>query len=133
MEENKSLQVRKEGIVTKFLNFFRNIFKSNKNKLGYTEKDIILQKERVTNIITPVEKKEFKDGIKIEVKTDETLMLQKQYEDNEKSADDMTEEQINSLILLYKEQVATLREKINNKRLELEKTMNNINSYSANV
>ncbi len=133
MEENKSLQVRKEGIVTKFLNFFRNIFKSNKNKLGYTEKDIILQKERVTNIITPVEKKEFKDGIKIEVKTDETLMLQKQFEDNEKSADDMTEEQINSLILLYKEQVATLREKINNKRLELEKTMNNINSYSANV
>ena len=133
MEENKSLQVRKKGNVTKFLNFFKNIFKSNKNKLGYTEKDIILQKERVTNIITPVEKKEFKDGIKIEVKTDETLMLQKQFEDNEKSADDMTEEQINSLILLYKEQVATLREKINNKRLELEKTMNNINSYSANV
>lgn len=133
MEENKSLQVRKEGVFTKFLNFFKKLFKSNKPKVGYTQKDIILQKERVTNIITPIEKKEFKDGIKIEAKTDETLMLQKQFEDNENSADDMSEEQINSLIMLYKEQVATLREKINNKRVELEKTMNSINNYSTNV
>lgn len=133
MDTNKSLQVRKEGVFTKFLNFFRNLFKSKRNSLGYTEKNIILQKERVQNIITPVEKKEFKDGIKVEVKNDETLMLQKQFEENENAADNMTEEQINSLILLYKEQVSALTEKINNKRIELEKTMNRINNYSTNA
>ena len=87
----------------------------------------IHQKERVRNIITPVEKKEFKDGVKVEVKTDETLNLQKQFESNEESANNMTDEQINSLILLYKDQVATLREKINMRRAELEK-MNSIST-----
>ncbi len=133
MDTNKSLQVRKEGIFTKFLNFFINLFKAKKETLGYTEKDIILQKERVKNIITPVEKKEFKDRIKVEAKNEETLMLQKQFEDNEDAADNMTEEQINSLILLYKEQVSALTEKINNKRIELEKTMSRINNYSTNA
>lgn len=133
MDINKSLQVKKEGVFTRFLNFFRNLFSSKKPTVGYTEKNIILEKERVKNVITPVEKKEFKDGIKIEAKNEETLKLQKQFEANEDSADNMTEDQINSLILLYKEQVSALTEKINNKRIELEKTMNRVNNYTANV
>lgn len=127
MDIDKSLQVRKENFFTKFINFFKGLFKKDKNNSGYTQKDIILQKERVRNIITPVEKKEFKDGVKVEVKTDETLNLQKQFESNEESANNMTDEQINSLILLYKDQVATLREKINVRRAELEK-MNSIST-----
>lgn len=127
MDRDKSLQVRKENFFTKFINFFKGLLKKDKNNLGYTQKDIILQKERVRNIITPVEKKEFKDGVKVEVKTDETLNLQKQFESNEESANNMTDEQINSLILLYKDQVATLREKINMRRAELEK-MNSIST-----
>lgn len=127
MDRDKSLQVRKENFFTKFINFFKGLFKKDKNNLGYTQKDIILQKERVRNIITPVEKKEFKDGVKVEVKNDETLNLQKQFESNEESANNMTDEQINSLILLYKDQVATLREKINIRRAELEK-MNSIST-----
>lgn len=126
MDRSKSLQVIKnDNIFTKFIKFFKKLwFKPKDNELGYTQKDIILEKERVTNIITPVEKKEFIDGIKIEAKNDETLSLQKQFESNEKSADSMTDDQINSLILLYKEQIAILREKINIKRAELDK-MNN--------
>ena len=73
----------------------------------------------------PTEKKKFKDGLKVEVKTDETLLLQKRFENDEKSADDMSDEQINSLILLYKEQVSALKEKINIRRIELEKSTNN--------
>lgn len=133
MDIDKSLQVRKEGVFTKFLNFFRNLFKTKKAPQGYTEKNIILQKERVQNIITPVEKKEFKDGIKINAKNEETIKLQKQFEADANSADNMSEEQINSLILLYKEQVSALTEKINNKRIELEKTMNRLNNYSTNA
>lgn len=130
MDINKSLQVRKESVFTKFLNFFRKLFKTNKQEPAYIEKDIILQKERVKNIITPVEKKEFKDGIKVEAKNEETLKLQKQFEDNENSVDSMTEEQINSLILLYKEQVSTLTEKINKKRIELERTLKRMSDFS---
>lgn len=128
MEENKSLQVRKEGIFTKFLNFFRNLFKSNKPK--YTQMDIHLDKEPVENIITPVEKKDFKEEMRVEIEKDGTLELQKQFEENESSVENMTEEEVNKLIMLYKDQVSILRETINIKRNELEKRLNN---YSENI
>ncbi len=125
MEKNMSLQVRKDGIFNKIARFLKNIFKSKKKDGKITQKDIILESERVKNIIMPTEKKKFKDGLKVEVKTDETLLLQKRFENDEKSADDMSDEQINSLILLYKEQVSALKEKINIRRIELEKSTNN--------
>lgn len=129
MDVNKSLQVKKENVFTRFINFFKNLFKPKEKKTGYTEKDIILQKERVKNIITPVEKKEFIDGIKVPLKNEETLMLQQEFESDSNMVNDLSDAQIKNLIQLYKDQVSVLRDKINKKRIELEKTKKKIEEF----
>lgn len=133
MDKNKSLQVRKENIFTKFLNFFKNIFKSKKQEPGYIQQDIILEKERVKNIVTPEVKKDFKSEIKIGQENNELLYLQKKFENNEVTISSMSNDQIRDLIILYKEQVRNLKEKIKEKKTELNTRKSKLDNYSVNI
>lgn len=133
MDKNKSLQVRKENIFTKFLNFFKNIFKSKKQEPGYIQQDIILEKERVQNIVTPEVKKDFKSEIKIGQENNELLYLQKKFENNEVTISSMSNDQIRDLIILYKEQVRNLKEKIKEKKTELNTRKSKLDNYSVNI
>ena len=133
MDKDKSLQVRKENIFTKFLNFFKNLFKPKKQELGYIQQDIILEKERVQNIVTPEVKKDFKSEIKIGQENNELLYLQKKFENNEVTISSMSNEQIRDLIILYKEQVRNLKAKINEKKSELNTRKSKLENYSVNI
>lgn len=133
MDKNKSLQVRKENIFTKFLNFFKNLFKTKKQELGYIQQDIILEKERVQNIVTPEVKRDFKSEIKIGQENNELLYLQKKFENNEVTISSMSNEQIRDLIILYKEQVRNLKAKINEKKSELNTRKSKLENYSVNI
>ena len=133
MDKNKSLQVRKENMFTKFLNFFKNLFKQKKQELGYIQQDIILEKERVQNIVTPEVKKDFKSEIKIGQENNELLYLQKKFENNEVTISSMSNEQIRDLIILYKEQVRNLKAKINEKKSELNTRKSKLENYSVNI
>ena len=71
--ENKYLQVRKENVFTKFINFFKKLF----------YKEQINTEENINSEIID-SKKEFLDEIKLEHEDDSVLInLQKKYENKE--------------------------------------------------
>lgn len=122
--ENKYLQVRKENIFTKFINFFRKVF--------YREQNI--KEEKNVNIETENIKKDFLNEIKLEHEEDSVLInLQKKYENKEIELSSMSDEEIHNLNLLYKRQIEDLSKKLDNKKTELNMIKNRIKSYSATM
>ena len=105
--ENKYLQVRKENIFTKFINFFRKAF--------YKESSV-----KEENIINENSKKDFLNTIKIEHEEDSNLLrLQEQYENREIELSALSDEEIHNLNLLYKRQIEDLKKKIEDKKTQL--------------
>ena len=120
--ENKYLQVRKENIFTKFINFFRKAFYREQN----IEQDIILDMED--------NRKDFLNEIKLEHEEDPNLInLQKQFENREIELSSMSAEEVHNLNLLYKRQIEELKKKLDNKKTELNMIKNRVKSYSVNV
>lgn len=105
--EEKSLIVANEnGILYKIKNFFRNLFYKNKAIENHTiiEHNIKESSEKENN------KNSFMESVK-DIENEETrlLKLQKQYRNGEIKEEELTEEQINSLSVLYDKQIANLR------------------------
>ena len=120
--ENKYLQVRKENIFTRFINFFRKVF--------YKEQINI---EDTINNRTDNTKNNFLYEIKIEHEEDPNLInLQEQFENKEIDLASMSDEEVHNLNQLYKRQIEELKKKLENKKTEINIVKNRMQSYSTN-
>lgn len=123
--ENKYLQVRKESIFTRFVNFIKGIF----------GKKI---EQEIPAPVETIEKKEVKsnffDEIRIYKEENKKLLdLQSKYENNEIDLCVMSNEEIHELNSLYKRQVSDLKKKLDDKKTQLAIMKKRIKSYSANM
>lgn len=123
--ENKYLQVRKESIFTRFVNFIKGIFGKK-------------VEQEIPAPVETIEKKDVKsnffDEIRINKEEDKELLdLQSKYENNEIDLCVMSNEEIHKLNSLYKRQVSDLKKKLDDKKTELAIMKNRIKSYSANM
>lgn len=123
--ENKYLQVRKESIFTRFVNFIKGIFGKK-------------VEQEIPAPVETIEKKDVKsnffDEIRINKEEDKELLdLQSKYENNEIDLCVMSNEEIHELNSLYKRQVSDLKKKLDDKKTQLAIMKNRIKSYSANM
>ena len=123
--ENKYLQVRKESIFTRFVNFIKGIF-GKKVEQGIPAPVETIEKKDV--------KSNFFGEIRINKEEDKELLeLQSKYENNEIDLCVMSNEEIHELNSLYKRQVSDLKKKLDDKKTQLAIMKNRIKSYSANM
>lgn len=123
--ENKYLQVRKESIFTRFVNFIKGIFGKK-------------VEQEIPAPVETIEKKDVKSNFFDEIRINkeenkELLDLQSKYENNEIDLCVMSNEEIHELNLLYKRQVSDLKKKLDDKKTQLAIMKNRIKSYSANM
>ncbi len=115
----------KENIFTRFINFIKKIL-GNKEPKKLSEKAEEIQEQKA--------KKQFLDELKLNnAENSELLKLQNQYENGEINLSILSDEQIHDLNLLYKKQVSDLKQKLNEKKLELRMMKQKVNNYSANA
>ena len=116
---NRKMIVYKENIFTRIKEFFMNIFNKNKqiNKIENLEEKNVLNNEN-----------NFKDTIMVQQDTEEQqlLKLQREYKQGKIKEEDMTDNEHQSLIELYKKQNNDLKGKIDIKRQVLRKKLNDI-------
>ena len=127
--ENKYLQVRKESIFTKFVNFIKGLF-------GYKVAEVKENPIQTTNNVPEKTEKKasFLEELRIEKEEDpELIKLQNQFENKELDLCVMSNEQVESLNSLYKRQVSDLKKKLDDKKTQLAIMKNRIKSYSANM
>lgn len=120
--QDKSLvQVNENNIFYKIKNFFKNLFYKNNSNLE------LISSTDSTNINN--NRNFFKEEIRnIENEETKLLKLQKQYRSGEIKEEDLTEEQVDSLCVLYDKQIANLRKSNEIKKqklLEYRKQINN--------
>lgn len=97
--------VNKNSIFYKIKKFFRNLFSKKDNNITPIENRVLKTQE-----IANDKKDSFRETI-TNIENDETrlLKLQKQYRSGEIKEEDMTEDQVNSLCLLYDKQIRELK------------------------
>lgn len=113
-EKNLIEKNEDNNIFIKIKNFFRNIFyKKNDNSIKQTKETVI---EETDNNYS------FKSYIK-RTESEETklLDLQNRYRKGEIADDDLTQEQINSLCMLYDKQIEDLKRTIEAKKQQISK------------
>ena len=101
---NKSLIVAENGLMYRIKSFFNNLFK--KGNKGKRDIDINKTTESFFN------KANFQNDVKVkpDVEREQLLKLQKDYELGMIKEENMTEEQVNKIEKLYKEQISKLRD-----------------------
>ena len=123
--ENKYLQVRKESIFTRFVNFIKRTFGKKADQEVFNSVDKTQNENVKTN---------FFDEIKINKEENrEILDLQSKYENKEIDLSVMSNEEIHELNSLYKRQVSDLKKKLEDKKTQLAIMNNRIKSYSSNI
>lgn len=104
--EKSLIAVNENSIFYKIKNFFRKLFHKNK----YDENSTTIKNNINVSIEKDNKKSEFIGSIKnIEDEETKLLKLQMQYRNGEVKENELTEEQINSLIALYDKQIANLK------------------------
>lgn len=122
--ENKSLQVRKENVFSKVINFIKGLFKINEETPIAKP---VIEKVKVEPATT-----NFMDSIKIEQDDPSIMKLQKQFENNEMDLCLMSNEEVHSLNSLYNKQIANLKDKLNIKKTELNLLKSRVQNLSTN-
>jgi len=123
--ENKYLQVRKESIFTRFINFIKGIFGKK------VEQEIPTQVETIENRDV---KSKFLGEIRIyKEENKELLDLQSKYENKEIDLGAMSDEEIHELNLLYKRQVSDLKKNLEDKKTQLSIMKHRIKNYLSNM
>lgn len=102
-EEKSMVKINENNIFYKIKTFFRNIFRKNiKNENNIMEESKTINQEN--------SKSSFLGDIRsIENEETKLLKLQKQYRKGDVKEEDMTKEQISSLIALYDKQITNLK------------------------
>ena len=105
-QEKSLVQLNENSIFYKIKRFFSNLFHRNTR----LENNVIVTENISSNIESDDKKSIFMESIKnIEDEETKLLKLQKQYRNGEIKEKDLTEEQINSLCILYDNQIAKLK------------------------
>lgn len=105
-QEKSLVQVNENSIFYKIKSFFRNLF----NKKTEVENNLVAEENISSNVASENKKSAFMKSIRnIEDEETKLLKLQKQYRSGEIKEEDLTEEQVNSLCLLYDNQIARLK------------------------
>ena len=115
--KNKSLQVRKENIFTKFMDFVKKIFKKKETKENTKQEPIVNTTEE--------NKSDFFEKYRVHQENSELLNLQNQFEKGEIDLCTMSNEEVRELNLLYKRQILDLNARLNNKKAELNRIQYN--------
>ena len=120
--EDKSLaKINKNSIFNKIRLFFRNIFKSTSKKINLSIDEGINESK-----INDVRKSDFFESIKnISDEETELLALQRKYESGEKNNNQLSNEQIKSLIKLYKKQIKELNSSNELRKQRIQNLLNN--------
>lgn len=123
--KDKYLQVIKESIFTRFVNFVKRIFEKKVQQEKPTFEETLENKGAKSNFFgeLKVNKEENK----------ELLDLQSKYEKNEIDLCVMSNKEIHELNLLYKRQVSDLKRELNDKKRQLSIMKNKIKSYSTSM
>ena len=102
-KEKSMVKINENSIFYKIKNFFRNIFGRNEKNV----KNIIEERKTISQ---ENGKSSFIENIR-NVENEETklLKLQKKYRNGEIKEENMTQEQVSSLIALYDKQISNLR------------------------
>lgn len=103
-QEKSLVQVNENNIFYKIKRFFKNLFNKNtiNNYAVIEEKNSYLENEN--------KKISFMESIKnIEDEETKLLKLQKQYRSGEIKEEELSQEQVNSLCVLYDKQIANLK------------------------
>lgn len=123
--DNKYLQIKKENIFTKFINFIENLFENNKDYESPPQLEMVKRKETSSS--------NFSSELQLNKDDNQTLLnLQKQFENNEIDLNVMSDEEIDALNSLYKKQVSELKKILDNKQTELNIIQYRIKGYSSN-
>nr|DAT05048.1 MAG TPA: hypothetical protein [Caudoviricetes sp.] len=105
-QEKSLVQVNENSIFYKIKSFFRNLF----HKKTEVENNLVAEENISSNVASENKKSAFMKSIRnIEDEETKLLKLQKQYRSGEIKEEDLTEEQVNSLCLLYDNQIARLK------------------------
>ena len=115
--KNKSLQVRKENIFTKFMDLVIKIFKKKETKENTKQEPIVNTTEE--------NKSDFFEKYRVHQENSELLNLQNQFEKGEIDLCTMSNEEVHELNLLYKRQILDLNARLNNKKAELNRIQYN--------
>lgn len=117
--ENKAVIQYKDNFIIRFFKYIRNLFRKEENI------EIIEEQEKNKH---RAQEKNFKDNIMIKQSEDELkiLELQKQYKAGNILEEDMSEEEHEKLIELYKKQNKQLHEKIMIKKNKIRKKLNEL-------
>ena len=111
-QEKNLIEKNEDNIFGKIKNFFKKIFKKREieNKI---EEDVLAEAEKSSG---------FKDSLKM-TENEETKLfeLQRRYRRGEIADGDLTQEQINSLCMLYDKQIENLKKAIANKEQQVAK------------
>lgn len=127
---NKELQIKNESIFTKIINFFKGIFGSKKQSEEIVQDISTIKSESTNEIVKKTMETNFLEEIKVKKEDSYLLELQNLYECKSMDVCLMTDEEIESLNSLYNRQINELTQKLNEKRIELNKLKSRINSYS---
>ena len=111
MRKNNLPIEKKSSIFSRIVEFFKNIF-ANEIDANIQQTDNYFQSSQHNS------KNSFVENIKIS-SMDEIIALQQDYKSGKIKEEDLTEEQYNSLIKLYDEQIDTYKTSISMKKVQL--------------
>lgn len=119
MENNKMIEY-KESFFDKVKNFFVRLFKKSSNNLEIQQKDF----QQKSNL----EENTFKNNIVIKQDEEEQrlLQLQRAYKSGKIQEENISQEDKEKLIVLYKKQNSELKETIKNEKKEIRKILNSL-------
>ncbi len=105
-QEKSLVQVNENSIFYKIKRFFKNLF----NKNAETTANYVDIEDNNNSIENENRKNSFVESIRnIEDEETKLLKLQKQYRSGKIKEEELTEEQVNSLCILYDRQIASLK------------------------
>lgn len=122
-KEKSMVKINENSIFYKIKNFFRNIFGRNEKNV----KNIIEERKTISQ---ENGKSSFIENIR-NVENEETklLKLQKKYRNGEIKEENMTQEQVSSLIALYDKQISNLRKSNEIRKQKLSEYRKNMQEY----
>lgn len=113
MKENLP-QIIQEGFFIKIKNWFYNFFRRQKN-IEYPIKDNL---DHIHNEMGEISKSNFVQNIKVENK-DNILMLQRKIKEKQMEISDLTSQELDEMIELYKEQIKEKKVKLKQYRVKI--------------
>lgn len=114
---NNLPEIKKESFFQKFKNWFKRLFIKEEIIIEDPIKDAI---NEISESIDDIKRNKFIDEIKVESK-DEILSLQRKLKEKQIEIADLTDEQLDEMIELYKEQIQYKKDKLKKYKNKIKK------------